>query len=562
MAFQVSPGVLTTEKDLTTIVPNVSTSIGAVVGPFQWGPVDERVFIGTENELVERFKEPNDDNYEDWLTASSFLSYSNSLIVVRTIGAAARNAVVGNDDVGTPVITKNLDDNDNTTYTDQLFVGKYPGVLGNSLKVEACDAADFAGWSFAPNFDSVPGSSEYVTARGGSNDELHIIVVDEDGLWTGVPGEVLEKFAFVSRAKDAKTDQGGTNYWVDVLNDQSRYVWAGLTTEMGGDSGQPSSGSNFGALTAIKGGSLTGGVDDNIAAKSDALRLGQNESSGWDLFKNDEEIDVNFLIMGGASTVAARSVKDNIAETRQDCVVCISPQLADVVNANGQEITNLGTLSTAIGSSSYAIVDSNWKYTLDRYNDKFRWMPMNGDIAGLMARTDVTDDPWFSPAGFNRGGIKNALKLSWSQSKTARDNIYKKGINPVVNFPVQGITLYGDKTKLAKPSAFDRINVRRLFIVLRKAISRAAKFSLFELNDEFTRAQFKSLVEPFLRTVQGRRGVTDFKVVCDSSNNTGDIIDRNEFVADIYIKPARSINFIQLNFIATRTDVSFEEVGG
>lgn len=559
MAFQVSPGVLTTEKDLTTIVPNVSTSIGAVVGTFQWGPCNERTFIGTENELVERFKEPNDDNYEDWLTASSFLAYSNSMIVVRTIGDAARNAVVGDSDAGTPVITENLDDNDNTTYTDQLFIAKYPGALGNSLKVEACDAADFAGWSFAPNFDSAPGSSAYVSSRGGSNDELHIIVVDEDGQWTGVPGEVLERFAFVSRAKDAKTDQGATNYWVDVINDQSKYVWAGLTTEMGGDSGQPSAGSNFGPLGAIKGGSLTGGVDDNGAAggQSDAKRL-----AGWDLFKNDEEVDVNFLIMGDASTTTSKSVLDNIAEVRKDCVVCISPQLANVVNANGQEVTNLTSLSTTIGSSSYAIVDSNWKYTLDRYNDKFRWVPMNGDIAGLMARTDVTDDPWFSPAGFNRGGVKNALKLSWSQNKVNRDAIYKLGINPIVNFPVQGITLYGDKTKLAKPSAFDRINVRRLFIVLRKAISRAAKFSLFELNDEFTRAQFKSLVEPFLRTVQGRRGVTDFKVVCDSSNNTGDIIDRNEFVADIFIKPARSINFIQLNFIATRTDVSFEEVGG
>ena len=207
-------------------------------------------------------------------------------------------------------------------------------------------------------------------------------------------------------------------------------------------------------------------------------------------------------------------------------------------------------------------IDSAWKYTLDRYNDKFRWVPMNGDIAGLMARTDITDDPWFSPAGYNRGGIKNAIKLSWSQSKANRDSIYQTGVNPIVNFPSQGITLFGDKTCLTKPSAFDRINVRRLFIVLEKAIARAAKFSLFELNDEFTRSQFKALVEPFLRTVQGRRGVTDFKVVCDDSNNTGDIIDRNEFIADIYIKPARSINYIQLNFIATRTDVSFEEVGG
>tara|TARA_Y100000590_G_scaffold102433_2_gene116402 strand:- start:6580 stop:8256 length:1677 start_codon:yes stop_codon:yes gene_type:complete len=558
MAFQVSPGVLTTEKDLTTIVPNVSTTVGGMVGPFQWGPVLERVQVATENEMKDRFGEPNDDIFEDWLSASAFLAYSNNLHIVRTIGANAKNAVVGGAAAGTAVLVKTEDHHGSITFTDQLVIAKYPGTLGNSLKVEMCDSNDFSGWANKAHFDAAPGTSSYVTARGGSNDELHILIIDEDGLWTGTPGEVLEKWAFVSRARDAKTDQGGSNYWIDVLNNQSKYVWAGINGELGGGAGGDSTGT-YGNVVGIRGGSLAGGVDDNTSTGGGS---NANRQTGWAEFQNAEEIDVSILFTGGGTTTVGAWVKSNVAETRKDCVVCVSPNRASVVNNSGSEVTDLGTDKTTIGSSSYAIMDSAWKYTLDRYNDKFRWVPMNGDIAGLMARTDITDDPWFSPAGYNRGGIKNAIKLSWSQSKANRDSIYQTGVNPIVNFPSQGITLFGDKTCLTKPSAFDRINVRRLFIVLEKAIARAAKFSLFELNDEFTRSQFKALVEPFLRTVQGRRGVTDFKVVCDDSNNTGDIIDRNEFIADIYVKPARSINYIQLNFIATRTDVSFEEVGG
>ena len=558
MAFQVSPGVLTTEKDLTTIVPNVSTTVGAMVGPFQWGPILERVQVATENEMKERFGGPNDDIFEDWLSASSFLAYSNNLHIVRTVGDGSMNAVVGGAAAGTAVLVKTEDHHGSLTFTDQLVIGKYPGVLGNSLKVEMCDNNNYSGWAHKAHFDSAPGTSDYVSNRGGSNDELHIIVIDEDGAWTGVPGEVLEKWSHVSRARDAKTDQGGSNYWHEILNNRSKYVWAGLNTEMGGGAGGDSTGT-YGNFTAVMGGSLAGGVDDNTAIGGGSASA---RNTGWAEFQNAEEIDVSILFVGGANTTTGAWVKNNVADTRKDCVVCVSPLRASVVNNSGGEVASLTTDSTTLGASSYAIMDSSWKYMLDRYNDKFRWVPMNGDIAGLMARTDITDDPWFSPAGYNRGGIKNAIKLSWSQSKANRDSIYQLGINPVVNFPGQGITLFGDKTMQLKPSAFDRINVRRLFIVLEKAIARAAKFSLFELNDEFTRSQFKALVEPFLRTVQGRRGVTDFKVVCDGSNNTGDIIDRNEFVADIYIKPARSINYIQLNFIATRTDVSFEEVGG
>jgi phage tail sheath protein FI len=286
-----------------------------------------------------------------------------------------------------------------------------------------------------------------------------------------------------------------------------------------------------------------------------------NVQAGLALFANDEAVDVSLIPLGAVSAATATYAINSIAEVRRDCVVFASPLLTTVYGAVGQEASNLVTFRDSLPSSSYAVLDSGWKYQYDRYNDVYRWVPLNGDVAGSAVRTDFVADPWFSPAGFNRGQIKNVVKLAYSPSKADRDIIYKKGINPVVTFPGNGTVLYGDKTLQSKPSAFDRINVRRLFIVLEKAIATAAKFQLFEFNDGFTRAQFRNLVEPFLRDVQGRRGITEYKVVCDESNNTAGVIDRNEFVADIFVKPARAINFIQLNFVATRSGISFEEVG-
>jgi phage tail sheath protein FI len=280
------------------------------------------------------------------------------------------------------------------------------------------------------------------------------------------------------------------------------------------------------------------------------------------VFKNPEEVDVSLLVTGTGNSTIATHVISNIAETRKDCVAFISPEKADVVDNAGSEATDVVAYRETLTSSSYTVIDSGYKYQYDKYNDVYRWIPLNGDIAGLCVRTDTERDPWFSPGGMNRGQVKNVIKLAWNPTKTERDTLYLKGVNPVVSFPGEGTVLYGDKTMLSKPSAFDRINVRRLFITLEKAISRAARFSLFEFNDQFTRAQFVALVEPYLRDVQGRRGITDFRVVCDDTNNTAEIIDRNEFVGDIYIKPARSINFIQLNFVAVRTGVSFNEVVG
>ena len=433
------------------------------------------------------------------------------------------------------------------------FSARYPGALGNSIKVSMADSATHSTWLYKSQFDGAPSTSAYVSGKNGSNDELHILVIDADGSWSGTAGTVLEKYAYVSKASDAKNSDGSTNYYKDVINNQSEYIWSldhpTLTTSWGNEAKT----TTFESLTANVTTTLSGGVS------GDSVSTG-NVSTGYALFSNDELYDIGLIPMGPTTAVSAVNAAIAIAETRRDAVVFASPPYADVVNTTGQA-DNIVTYRNQLTSSSYAVLDSGWKYQYDRYNDKYRYVPLNGDIAGLAVRTDLVADPWFSPAGYNRGVVKNLVKLAYSPSKTDRDTLYKSGVNPVVTFPGQGTLLFGDKTLLARPSAFDRINVRRLFIVLEKSIATAAKFQLFEFNDPFTRNQFKNIVEPFLRDVQGRRGITDFKVVCDETNNTPAVIDRNEFTADIFIKPSRAINFIQLNFIATRSGISFEEVG-
>lgn len=555
MAFQLSPGVLVTERDLTAIVPAVSTTAGAFAGAFQWGPVDQVVVVDSEITLVERFGKPNDNVFTSFFTAANFLSYGNNLQIIRAVGESAKNAIANAS--ASAVLIKN-EDAYLSTYADGSanvgeFAAKYPGVLGNSLKVSMADANTFSNWAYSSLFDSAPSTSTFASSVGGTNDEMHIIVIDEDGAWTGVAGTTLEKFSYVSKASDAKKSDGAGNYYKDVLNNTSKYVyWMD----------HPSTGSNWGSATqGITFANLTSNVTVSLALGADDQPSDGNVQSSFAMLANDDQYDVSLLCLGAASPTTVTYVVNNVAEVRKDCIAFFSPEQADVVDNAGQEVTDTIAMRNSLPSSSYAVMDSGWKYQYDRYNDKYRWVPLNGDIAGCTARTDYVADPWFSPAGFNRGQIKNVVKLAYSPTKTDRDYLYKAGINPVVSFPGQGTVLFGDKTLLAKPSAFDRINVRRLFIVLEKAIATAAKFQLFEFNDPFTRAQFRNLVEPFLRDVKGRRGVIDFKVVCDETNNTGEVIDRNEFVADIYIKPARSINFIQLNFIATRTGISFEEVG-
>lgn len=703
MPFQVSPGVNVSEIDLTTVVPAVSTTEGAIAGVFRWGPVDKRVLVDSESNLVARFGKPTNHNAETFFTASNFLSYGNKLYVARTANttdASGANGVltsygaVGAITSVLNLIVKNDDAIDETAVTAALatefsakYIARYPGAIGNSLKVSVCDTtttffsntsitggnanlsangeltclvattgsnshvikiansssgtvaeantrattlsgqlsvgdlleignstigtqflrvtsvgsvstnsthafftvntetnytlASFGNiavanvatvqsgylkryWEYAFNVDAAPGTSNYTKNFGNASavDEMHVVVADQDGLISGVPGTVLEVYQGVSRATDAKLEDGATNYVKNVINQSSQYVYF-TNDRVAGASNTAVNMASLANTTPLTL-SLTGG-SDGLNEENVPITILQ---AGYDLFKSAEDVDISLVLQGKArggnnNAQLGQYIIDNIAEKRKDCVAFISPDRSDsVLNSSKQESTDTVTFRNSLSSTSYAVLDSGYKYQYDKYNDVYRYIPLNGDVAGLCVRTDDTRDPWFSPAGFNRGVIKNTVKLAFNPGKADRDLLYKSGVNPVVTFPGQGTLLFGDKTLLTKPSAFDRINVRRLFIVLEKAIATAAKFTLFEFNDEFTRAQFKNLVEPFLRDVQGRRGIYDFKVVCDETNNTPEVIDRNEFVGDIYIKPARSINYIQLNFVAVRTGVEFSEIVG
>jgi len=440
------------------------------------------------------------------------------------------------------------------------FAARFPGTLGNSIAVSIVDSATWTAWNVAykSNFDAAPSTSTYAANVNGTNDEVHVIVVDEGGAWTGIPGTVLEKFAFASKASDAKKSDGTNNYYKNVINTNSEYIYW-MDHPVGGTNwGAAAQSTTFATLGSAVTRSLSGGVD-NLTATDGQLM------TAYSLFADDAQYDVSLIPMGKASAAVVDYVISNVAEVRLDCVVFASAENV----STGEPIIGTGSNATdkivayrnALPSTSYAVLDSGFKYQYDRYNDKYRWIPLNGDTAGLCARTDYTNDPWFSPSGLNRGQIKNVVKLAHNPTKADRDILYKAGVNPIVTFPGEGTVLFGDKTLLAKPSAFDRINVRRLFIVMEKAIATAAKYQLFEFNDPFTRAQFKNLIEPFLRDIQGRRGITDFAVKCDESNNTGQVIDSNNFVADIFVKPNRSINFITLNFVAARSSISFSELG-
>ena len=572
MAFQLSPGINVSEIDLSTTVPAVGTTEGAFVGNFVWGPANKIVNVSNEIELVRLFGNPDSNTFVSFFTAANFLSYAQNLRLVR---AANTSNVLNATSAGQAISIANRDvyeasylavPNSNTY---GMFAARYPGQLGNSLKVSlyagnsatACTAWSSDIWTYYDQFVSRPTTSVYTAANGGANDEMHIIVIDENGKFTGVANTVLEKFDFVSKASDAKTDDGSSNYYVNVINDMSQYIYImnhAQAANLAPDTitwGTPASNTAFTQSNAVYTASMTNGTFE-MATQGDI-------TLGYDKFVNPAEADISLVITGDHGIAIQQYVIDNICEARRDCVAFISPSKANTVNNLGSETTSIINYRNALGrSTSYAVMDSSWKYQFDKYNNVYRWIPMNGDIAGLCVRTDQTTDAWFSPAGISRGQIKNVIKLGWNPTQGNRDDLYKNGINPVVTFPGEGTILYGDKTLLATPSAFDRINVRRLFIVLEKAIAKASRASLFEFNDEFTRAQFISLVEPFLRTVQGRRGIYDYRVVCDTTNNTPDIIDGNQFIGDIYIKPARSINFIQLNFVAVRTGVAFEEIVG
>jgi hypothetical protein len=560
MAFQISPGVNVSEVDLTTVVPSVLTTAGAFAGTFKWGPVNKLVLIDNEITLSKTFGKPDTHSAVSFFTAANFLAYGNNLRIVRAVGANSFNADANTSHAN---ITVNNSDIFEGTYLNNgnnnlygSFMARYPGVLGNSLTVTVADSSTYSTWDYKSYFTSAPGTSDWVMNHGGLHDEIHVAVIDAGGLFTGTQGTVLETFGFVSKAFDA-LNNGVTNYYKQVIFNNSQYVYAVDPVDYSNThtSWGNTSSTSFSTLAANQLVSLAGGTD---VAPADA-----DLETAYDFFSNKETIDISLVLTGDNSVTIQQYVIDNIGNSRADCVVFVSPPKDAVVNRSGSESTNIADWLTSLSrSSSYVVADSGWKYQYDKYNSVYRWMPLNADVAGLCVYTDTTRDPWFSPAGFNRGSIKNCIKLAWNPNKTYRDTLFAAGVNPVVSFPGQGTVLFGDKTLQSKPSAFDRINVRRLFITLEKSISSAAKFSLFELNDEFTRAQFVALVTPFLRDVQGRRGITEFKVVCDDTNNTQQVIDTNQFVGDIYIKPSRSVNYIQLNFVAVGSGIDFTTVVG
>jgi phage tail sheath protein FI len=569
------------EVDLTTIVPAASTTEGAFAGNFDWGPVNQIMTISNEIELVRWFGKPSQNNFTSFFTAANFLAYGNNLRLVRS----ANTTVAKNATTGPTVLTiKNEDDYDNNYFlngsantvanTMGMFAAKYPGELGNSLRVSVWadqDSVAYDSWQYKGNFEGVTDTSAFVGSQGGANDEMHIIVVDRLGKFSdGVANTVLERFPFVSKASDAVNDDGSSNFYVDVINQRSNYLWAlnhaqdEVTQARETFSwGLPSvTQNNTGHFVATAYGQSNSSYTMDLFGGAVGAPTTAQLNQSFDLFTDPELVDISLVMTGAHPQVVSEHVLENVVGVRKDCVAFISPDITNVVDNAGSEVSDITQKIDLYNSSSYGVFDGNWKKQFDKYNNTYRWVPLNADIAGLCARTDFDRDPWFSPAGFNRGQIKNVVKLAWSPTKAQRDDLYKANINPVVTFKGEGTVLYGDKTMQRKPSAFDRINVRRLFIVLEKTITKAAKYSLFEFNDEFTRSQFVALVEPFLRDVKGRRGIYDFKVVCDTTNNTPEVIDRNEFRGDIYIKPARSINFIHLNFVAVRTGVAFSEIVG
>jgi hypothetical protein len=595
MAIQTSPGVVVVEKDLSQVVTFSPTNEGAIVGNFSSGPMEKPVLISSAGQLVRVFGKPTDSNASAWYSAWNYLQYSNKLWVIRVAPEGVLNA-------GTTAGIKitNADQYELTGSVALAAAGRWickqPGLLGNNLRVVMIDQSNYdefadltAGHWGGDNLsqfveskplssylkEGKPSTTDYVATRAiGSTDkgdELVIFVIDKTGVISGKPGTVLEVHEGLSKASDAVNYKGQSIYYKNYVNNGSNYIYwashpaaldlitgAGYVSFGGTAYDVQDSSKQFELFEALT-------VDDTSLSFGNAGSAPQDSEiiDAYNTVANKEEYNVSFFITAAYSANVTKHVVQNICEVRKDAIAFITP------NSSGSPYLNRTTLVTDLAAykettlninSSYAVMDSGFKYQYDNYNKKYRWIPLCGDIAGLCARTDSESEPWFSPAGYNRGQVKNVTKLSSNLDQASRDILYPKGINAVVAFPGQGTVLYGDKTLQTKASAFDRINVRRLFIILEKAIADAAKYQLFELNDEFTRTQFKALVEPFLRTVQGRRGLQDFKVVCDTSNNTEEVISRNEFVADIYILPLYSINYITLNFIATKSQVQFNQV--
>lgn len=674
--FKISPGVNVSEIDASTGIPAVSTTVASMAGVFRWGPVGQRVLVTSETDLNARFHKPTNLNAETWFVAANFLSYGNQLQLVRaSSGTSALATFAGSAAPAANTQTILNADHFNsgavTLSANVAYIAKYPGDLGNSLRVSVCDSSNayyksialvantdiaatsnvafsvgstaavvsigFAGagtqatantqayavagalqagdaikvgnstigtqlvklatvgavtgnstistfnltlaepyrlssvfsantidryWEFSSQVERAPGTSAYVTAFGntGAVDELHLAIIDEGGAFTGVPGSILEIYRGLSRATDAKTENGNANYYKTVLNTSSKYLWT-ATDRTGAVSNTATTviSSTTDSVMNIR---MAGGTDGADESTITLAKLAQ----AADLLADTKQVDISLVLTGKSrqsdGVTYANYLIDNVTEKRKDCVLFVSPPKETVVNNSGNEVTDVTNFANSLRPSSYGFMDSGYKYQYDKYNDIYRWIPLNGDMAGLCVRTDTTNDPWWSPAGLNRGHVKNVTKLAFNPTSGDRDSLSKASVNAVIGAAGDGVVLFDDRTLLKKASAFRALNVRRLFIVLEKAIATDARFMLFEFNDDFTRAQFRNRVVPFLRDIKGRRGITDFEVICDNTNNTAEVIDREEFVGDIYIKPARAIRGIQLNFVAVRGSVAFNEIVG
>ena len=619
MVFSVSPSITVTEVDLTSTVPAVATPPAALVGVFGWGPVNQRILITSENDLVERFGKPTNSNAETFFTAADFLAYSNSLYVTRvadtdaaianasdantyfqalypgeignslkvsySLGTASYkdetiSAIVNSISVSSASIPYNTNtfvfetDEDISSLTATLDVGDVlrvgnPNVGYQNLVIaEIGLTEEVANSSFETtiifankyslreleysNLTYVKywGQSGVIKTAPTSSNNIHVVVTDEDGIITGVRGTILEVYDNLSVNPAAKLADGTNNYYVDVIEKKSNWIAAKI--DLAGDGILNGSA----AMTGYE--SFSGGLDGKNENEISFSSL----AVGYDLYKEASEIDISFILQGAAFEDASNAnyVISNILENRKDCVLFISPRKSDVVNVSNPQaqLTNVIAYRNLLQNSSYWFMDSGYKYRYDKYNDLYRWTPLNGDTAGVSSRIQ----PWESPAGYKRGLIKNSIKLAYNPNKEHRDQLYSSDVNPVITQTGQGTLLFGDKTGLGLTSAFNRINVRRLFIVVEKAIASASKSFLFDFNDEFTQTQFKNLVDPFLRDIQGNRGIIDFRVICDGTINTPQVIDSNTFKANIFIQPSRTINFIQLTFVATRTGVEFDEIVG
>jgi hypothetical protein len=643
MAFSVSPSVIVREVDASQAVPAISTPPAALAGVFRWGPTNEPLLLSSENQLVDRFGAPNDDNYETFFTAADYLSYSNALYVVR--------ADDGSTEANSTILDITLDANNDVVSDDSYygaFKAKYKGELGNSLQVAWVSSTGFesefvavagiptnkvsntqidqvisfnasnvqfetantqnlqdliagdvleignesigyqelrvSSFTETPvNVEATPGDAntsflalysydieffnKYTLAetdlaklsikkkwqhgatfsRKPDANHIHVAVIDAGGEISGTKGFMLEKFENISTTEGAVSAQGTTNYYGTVIENFSSWVAIANSAPIGTASS---------AIAKYE--TMAGATSPVTETTATLAQLG----FALDTLRSSNEIDIAFVLQGKGDDAATRAnyIVSNICETRKDCVAFISPSKEAVVDElkMNAKLTNVIAYRNKVQNSSYSFMDSGYKYRYDKYNDKYRWTPLNGDMAGLAARVE----PWESPAGFRKGVIKNVVKLAFNPSKTMRDLLYGSDVNPVMSQVGQGIVLFGDKTGLGLTSAFDRLNVRRLFIAVEKSIATAAQSFLFELNDEFTQTQFKNIVDPFLRDIQGRRGIIDYRVISDSTVNTPEVIDQNKFRASIFIKPARSINVIELTFVATRTGIEFDEIVG